>query len=162
MTGTCARCADTRTILTQMGVAPCPLCAELPAGALTRAKKGQLIGQRLPHLIHTADRTHGRAEYIPPSPDLAPLIRLAWTCGYTLAVHGSLERDLDLIACPWTEDAVSPDDLVSVLIDQGRLKQRGPWVDKPHGRRGLTLRSGTDAWTKHIDLSVMPRLKAVP
>jgi len=28
-------------------------------------------------------------------------------CGYAIAPHGSLARDLDVIAVPWTEDAVS-------------------------------------------------------
>ncbi|WP_295823038.1 hypothetical protein [uncultured Deinococcus sp.] len=154
--GPCARCNDSRTILTQIGVHPCPICAELPADALTRGTKGVVARHRLPSLLQAADHAYGRDEFIPPCPPLAPLMRLAWAHGYALAVHGSLERDLDLVAVPWTSDAVSPEALVDAFIDQGGLSQHGPWVDKPHGRRALSLRY-TGRWSKVIDLSILPR-----
>jgi hypothetical protein len=33
-------------------------------------------------------------------------------CGYAIAVHGSMERDLDLIAAPWVDGALKPETLV--------------------------------------------------
>lgn len=47
-------------------------------------------------------------------PNIAPffgclypgLCDIARNCGYALALHGSMVNDLDLIAIPWTEEAV--------------------------------------------------------
>lgn len=80
--------------------------------------------------------------------------------GYALALHGSMARDLDVIAVPWTDDAVAPDQLIAALtasIDGFVVDcdaQRNP-VQKPHGRLGWAIHlvgSGT-----YIDISVMPR-----
>jgi hypothetical protein len=42
---------------------------------------------------------------------------VARRCGYALAVHGSLGFDIDLIAVPWRDSAVSAD----YLVEQIRL-----------------------------------------
>ncbi len=86
--------------------------------------------------------------------------------GYALAEHGSKARDLDLIACPWTDDALSAEELVAALgsIDGVTLKTIGSSlqtfpVAKPHGRLGWVFlfdRNHRDM-PKYIDLSVMPR-----
>ncbi len=88
--------------------------------------------------------------------------------GYALAEHGSKARDLDLIACPWTDDALSAEELVAALgsIDGVTLKTIGSRlqtfpVAKPHGRLGWVFlfdRNHRDQ-PKYIDLSVMPRAK---
>lgn len=91
------------------------------------------------------------------------LAREAKEKGYALALHGSMGRDLDVIACPWTDEAVPAEDLVEALrsaID-GFLSAGdvNPTL-KPHGRRGWSLHlvgSGT-----YIDLSVMPRREETP
>lgn len=95
------------------------------------------------------------------------LVPAAREVGYALALHGSMTRDLDLIACPWTDEAVSAEELISVITevaggfvyttgtgDVGEPREgRDPAV-KPHGRL---------AWAIHfhgqpfIDVSVMPR-----
>lgn len=119
-----------------------------------------------------------------PPPELRPAVRdicqqlveamrpAARECGYTLAVHGSLERDLDLVAVPWTAEAVAGEDLARCL--RNCLKQtRGTrwflhWTVeggsvKPHGRRAVTLTSADDGIASpagrhpYIDLSIMPR-----
>lgn len=88
--------------------------------------------------------------------------------GYALGLHGSLVRDMDLIAAPWVAEAVSSDELAEAL--QAVL---GGWVgpesgkvltwaelqkcSKPHGRTAYTLRWGGDELL-FVDLSVMPRL----
>jgi hypothetical protein len=85
--------------------------------------------------------------------------------GYALAPHGSMARDIDLIAVPWTEDAVSGSELVRVIAEMcnGYLAERTsaggrpkPTV-KPHGRRAWSIHLGGGAY---IDLSVMPRRKS--
>jgi len=75
--------------------------------------------------------------------------------GYALTVHGSLARDLDLVAIPWAAEAAPPEELVAALVlASGGLQ--GPHANnpKPHGRRGWTISLGAGAY---IDLSVMPR-----
>lgn len=87
----------------------------------------------------------------------------ARACGYALAVHGSMDRDFDLVAVPWTDDASSAEELVEAVCTavDGHFRARtdgGPWPrEKPHGRRAWAIRlSGT----AYIDLSVMPRTES--
>lgn len=77
--------------------------------------------------------------------------------GYALTVHGSMQRDLDLVAVPWVEDASEPVDLVEAIRGAvgGFLSPSdpGPTV-KPHGRLGWAIHLGGGPY---IDLSVCPR-----
>jgi len=84
----------------------------------------------------------------------------AKACGYALGLHGSLARDLDIIACPWTDRAISADDLIKRLADAckdatGWGYRSGGCTDKPHGRRAFTIIATSDV---HLDISVMPLL----
>ncbi|MDL2342543.1 hypothetical protein QOL99_00070 [Deinococcus sp. MIMF12] len=124
---------------------------------MTESKPQKVIGHahlRLATLIHRSDREGGIDEVTPPSPPLAPLIQRAYLHGYALAVHGSLHRDLDLIAVAWTEEACSPEELVEMLCQHEGLIHAGGWAQKPHGRVGVTLL--TRDWNKPIDLSIIP------
>jgi hypothetical protein len=85
-------------------------------------------------------------------------------CGYALTVHGSLARDIDLVAVPWTESADNADLLVQRLCGAlsaflGRaINLRGDdWTEKPHGRRALTII--LPGICPEIDLSIMPRVE---
>lgn len=96
-----------------------------------------------------------------PAPGYAamyPLLcEVARAHGYALAVHGTLQRDMDLVAIPWTEDAATPEVLVAAM------RKRGQWFEfdadvyppsnKPHGRRAWTIPLMGEQF---IDLSVMP------
>lgn len=74
--------------------------------------------------------------------------------GYALAVHGSMSRDMDLIAVPWTDEAESGKELLQRICQAvGCDAVEGPYV-KPHGRKAWAILLGGDAY---IDLSVMPR-----
>lgn len=88
-------------------------------------------------------------------PDLVPLAR---SLGYALTIHGSLSRDLDLIAVPWTEEAVEPEALVKAVADKFGAwvgsPDLGPVTRKPHGRMGAVIVLGGHAV---VDLSIMPR-----
>jgi hypothetical protein len=83
---------------------------------------------------------------------------VATNCGYTLAIHGSTARDMDLIAVPWVEDPKSVSTLVSEL---NKCLGNTVWSEhnltnketKPHGRVSYTLSIGGN-W--FIDLSVTP------
>lgn len=54
------------------------------------------------------------------------LCAVARAHGYALALHGSLVTDMDLIAVPWTEQAVPAEDLMTALMAHlGALDYRG-------------------------------------
>lgn len=64
-------------------------------------------------------------------PSYAPLYasamypKLAEICkehGYALAIHGSLQRDMDLVAIPWTGEAVTPRKLMNAIQKQLAVK----------------------------------------
>jgi hypothetical protein len=89
---------------------------------------------------------------------LYPVLReVAYRCGYALCLHGSLAKDLDVLAVPWTEAAVSESELVHALVEAagGFASPGEPPTDKPHGRRAWTIHLGRDGG--YVDLSVMPR-----
>lgn len=88
------------------------------------------------------------------------LIALARDHGYALGLHGSLQRDLDLIAVPWTSGAAAPVELAEAV--RGHVggfwnphDSNGVGGSKPHGRRCWSIHFGGG---QYIDLSVMPRL----
>ena len=89
------------------------------------------------------------------------LTEIAQENGYTIAVHGSMHRDLDLIAIPWTNQAVAANVLVDKIMERlvlcDLLSAHGNYrdpVSKPHGRLVWTILLGGGA---SIDLGVMPR-----
>jgi hypothetical protein len=76
--------------------------------------------------------------------------------GYCLAVHGSLARDLDLIAVPWTDEAPEAQVVVDAILAEFALQTVGAPSIKSHGRICYTLVvSFGDCF---IDLSFMPLL----
>ncbi len=83
--------------------------------------------------------------------------RVAYHAGYGIGVHGSMRRDLDLIAVPWTEKAVKASELARriQLACCGMQESKYDWVQKPHGRKGATIVVAMNAF---IDLSVSPYL----
>lgn len=97
------------------------------------------------------------------------LASLAREKGYSLALHGSMQRDLDLIAIPWVEEACSAVELMEHMAQQIGIFKYCDGIKeyahdlrdaiteptkKPHGRVSwaIQLRNGF-----YIDLSVMPR-----
>ncbi len=102
------------------------------------------------------------------------LTKVARECGYALGIHGSVNRDLDLMAMPWTEEAVSAEELAEALRSavDGRIVPDGTPGGKWDGEKFVTAvirmpelkPHGRLAWNIHfcghnfyIDLSVMPR-----
>ena len=83
------------------------------------------------------------------------LRRTSRRCGYALAIHGSMHRDLDLLAVPWTDEAVGAAELVDAMEKMHGLI---PVHDtskpiKPHGRKSWAYSMGGNYI---LDLSVMP------
>lgn len=134
--------------------------------------------------VHPTDARLGAVEEHAPGPRrerpeyqqlIGPLRVIAREAGYALAVHGSLARDIDLVAIPWSPDACNPELLMeSIRVEMERVtghtcfvlndKTRAPHdyskgrrnpEPKPHGRLGWSIHiagSGT-----YVDLSVTPR-----
>lgn len=98
---------------------------------------------------------------------LPPARRAAKEAGYALAVHGSLDRDIDLIAVPWCEHNVwTADALVNAIEGAvrgvtGRCNKMADWAEKPHGRRAKILLVWVGENTASLDLSIMPRIEKV-
>lgn len=91
--------------------------------------------------------------------DVIEIVRkVAREHGYAATVHGSLERDLDMVLVPWVECASGRKRLFRALAAEFR-QSLPPVEKKPHGRVGAVLFvwSGASGW--HLDVSVMPRLR---
>jgi hypothetical protein len=97
--------------------------------------------------------------------------------GYALAIHGTVTSDLDLIAIPWTEEAVSGEELRDALMAHidacdfegslvrfGLSKEMASQIAAQHGQEKALKPHGRVAWNLYlehgckVDLSVMPRL----
>lgn len=89
----------------------------------------------------------------PYLPDIAKIVEIGNTFGYAVAVHGSLERDLDLIAVPWSEITSPMDDFIRQLCLELNAKVLGQEI-KPKGRIAYSIQ--IDGYYKLIDLSVIP------
>lgn len=91
----------------------------------------------------------------PAIPDVDKIRALAREVGYAIGVHGTMERDLDLIAAPWVAEAVTPVDLAQHIATGLGGRVLGFRIqDKPCGRWSCNIRP--EGWFKLIDLSVMP------
>ena len=116
-----------------------------------------------------------------------PLKVIALKYGYNLVLHGSLNRDMDLIAIPWNESVGVVEDMMSefceyvggeMLLCNQRRNENGEIVgdlftEKPHGRKAYVIDiyrggyingGGFQDMTYHkdpqtyIDISVMPTI----
>jgi hypothetical protein len=97
---------------------------------------------------------------------ISALRYVAERCGYALAVHGSLKRDIDLIACPWRDSAIPAENLIehlkkateviigtarTCLADEGKQPEK-----KPCGRLAWSFYLTYDDKGPYLDISVMP------
>jgi hypothetical protein len=84
---------------------------------------------------------------------ITPIRAVARQHGYAVAVHGSLARDIDLIAVPWRPDVRNDPN-----ADPRDFTKRNP-EPKFHGRLGWSIfvtSTGRGGYSTYIDLSVMP------
>ncbi len=102
------------------------------------------------------------------------LCEVARSNGYALAIHGTMGRDMDLLAVAWIEEAVQPIDLISDIVDKisgdmgmvarsngdGTFTELSAWEPslKPHGRLAWSIRLKDFAWNgtnPFLDISVI-------
>jgi hypothetical protein len=120
-------------------------------------------------ILNKDDKT---AEYCKELFDvLLPALRFkAKSCGYAIGIHGSLRRDIDLIAAPWREAPVPPERLIENLeqvclavVGSFAKKDAAGMVSKPCGRLAqsiyLTPFYGDGPY---LDISVMPVVERKP
>ena len=69
-----------------------------------------------------------------------PLKAIALKYGYNLVLHGSLNRDMDLIAIPWQEKLGSIDEMINEYCEYvgGRINSDVE-KDAPHGRKWYVI-----------------------
>lgn len=104
---------------------------------------------------------------------LPPMRRAAKDAGYAITVHGSLNRDIDLVAIPWGEFCRGDADSLVISLcgavrgvtgrcnfmsgrDQDGSGSIVDWTAKPHGRKAATLLVLCGENSANLDLSVMP------
>lgn len=93
------------------------------------------------------------------TPPLEKIRELAKECGYACAVHGSQERDLDVVLVAWTDEALDRNyaevmhHIAAGLIAENGLPARVVEIEaKPLGRHACTIQM--NGWYKAIDLSI--------
>jgi hypothetical protein len=96
-------------------------------------------------------------------PPLERIRELAKECGYACAVHGSQERDLDVVLVAWTEEALKRNYaevmhyIAAGLIAENGLPARVVEIEgKPLDRHACTIQM--NGWYKAIDLSIAPMI----
>jgi hypothetical protein len=96
------------------------------------------------------------------------LLQIAKDHGYALCVHGSLHRDIDLVAVPWIEGASDSITLIQAIKecvgavfhheDTDYLEPDGKPTVKPHGRLAYSLHlTNKGMYGGYLDISVMPK-----
>ncbi|MFA5394442.1 MAG: hypothetical protein WC346_00300 [Methanogenium sp.] len=96
------------------------------------------------------------------------LLQIAKDHGYTLCVHGSLHRDMDLVAIPWIKEASDPLDLIhdiKEIIGVVFHHEETDYIEgsdkptaKPHGRLAWSLHvTNKGMYGGYLDISVMPK-----
>lgn len=88
--------------------------------------------------------------------------KVARSYGYAVAWHGSLARDLDLIAVPWTAEAAPVETMVAA-VKAAIGGEYTPGQDNPsrraHGRLAYALNLFPTG--QYVDLSVMPPVASI-
>jgi hypothetical protein len=101
------------------------------------------------------------------------LVEIARRYGYALAVHGSMKRDFDLVAIPWTNEAGEPLPMIEEMKvaaqgvythhDFDHVHEDGNVHSKPHGRKAYSIHlTNEGCMGPYLDISVMPRLQETP
>jgi len=91
---------------------------------------------------------------------------IAYGYGYNLVLHGSLNRDLDLIAIPWQEVLKSHDEMIrefaNILGGEVLITESGLFTNMPHNRINYIINinrgdgfSGIEDKQYYLDISVI-------
>lgn len=98
---------------------------------------------------------------------------LAQLFGYNLVIHGSVDRDMDLIAIPWAYQVKPAIDMVNAMVEYlgGHIMEeteeaRERFAKNHHGRRNFVINLNRGGKTTsyedpqwYIDLSITPTIE---
>lgn len=81
----------------------------------------------------------------------------ALNCGWALGLHGSLNSDMDIIAMPWVEEAIKPQEMIKELCkcftdNEELYKDLIITLDKPNNRVVYTLSIWADFY---LDINII-------
>ena len=81
----------------------------------------------------------------------------AMDCGWALGLHGSLSKDMDIMAMPWAEDAKPVEEMVDSIINCFTDNpfndiSKTPHYDKPNNRVVYTIHIWKDFY---LDINVI-------
>lgn len=135
---------------------PPPSCSRIldvdwRTAAEIKAKLAQLPKQEDLHKAPTKPKPSFAPTYAALYPALAEIARKH---GYALAVHGSMQRDFDVISVPWIETAGEPKDVVDEIMANFAMKVIGDVDTVWHGRQRWQLAIMGEF---SVDLQFMPR-----
>jgi hypothetical protein len=121
----------------------------------TIIKHARATGPAWPDFVAPVKYENASIDWTDPRlPDFRKIWEVAREHGYAVGLHGSMRRDCDLIAVPWTEEATDPEALIQALCTALNAKEIGKREPKPLGRLAVNLQ--VDGWVKLIDLSITP------
>ena len=79
---------------------------------------------------------------------------VAHELGYAVTVHGSLRRDIDLVAIPWTKVAAGREAILTGILEACEgVRGCDGWRIRSHGRLAHIIHLPSNVY---IDLSVLP------
>ncbi len=92
------------------------------------------------------------------------LRQAAMDCGWALGLHGSLAKDMDIMAMPWTEEARPVEEMIKALsacFTESRFADHHivPHATKPNGRIVYTMTIWADFY---LDINVIGGPNAKP
>lgn len=88
------------------------------------------------------------------------LAELARSHGYALAIHGTMDRDFDLVAIPWRAVVSDHKCLLADIVERFAINVIGEPDRRPHGRIAYTLSIAFGQCA--IDLSFLDPLRVNP
>lgn len=135
-------------------------------GYIPTDKEGETILTVGPNKVYLKDYSETNWRPILYTTYYNILRQIAIRHGYCLALHGSMVRDMDLIACPWIELPSHPEVMIDEMCEAvggHRLMQDDPYdpnytQKKPHGRLPFSIHTGGGTY---LDISVMPPHKTI-
>ena len=90
---------------------------------------------------------------------MVPMLEIeAFKHGYAIGLHGSMQRDLDIIAFPWIEESSSCLDLLNGVICTVGGTLVGRPFPKSHNRIGFCIGLSNNRIKSYIDFSVFLKL----
>lgn len=94
------------------------------------------------------------------------LKKIAYNYGYNLVLHGSMDRDLDLIAIPWQPIILPHEDMIKEFANYlgGKILERDGllYTEMHHGRVNYIIDINRELDSNHNDLQYYLDISVTP